>query len=103
MAPDYGSTGEVFNVKYSRSVFERIFEFASVGAGLAIVGACSYAGYAEGPGFGILLGLASLIVAAVVVSAVFIVTRTSADVRAIRKQLDQLQPPDEDVKVHDQN
>ena len=78
-------------------------EFASVGAGLAIVGACSYAGYAEGPGFGILLGLVSLIVAAVVVSAVFIVTRTSADVRAIRKQVDQLQPPDADVKVHDQN
>jgi hypothetical protein len=78
--------------KPTRSVLERIFEAAGVTAGLAIVGSCSYAGYAgEGVGTGVLAGVLGFAVAAVIVSVVFIVTRTSADVRAIRERVERLQ------------
>jgi TRAP-type C4-dicarboxylate transport system permease small subunit len=72
-----------------RAVTEKIFEWLSLAAGLLILGSCSYLGFAKsGPVIGVGVLLMSAIFAAALVAFVFMITRTSADVRAIREQLD---------------
>jgi hypothetical protein len=71
-----------------RAVTEKVFEWASLAAGLLILGSCSYVGFAQsGPAIGIGAFFMSAIMAAALISFVFMITRTSADVRAIREQL----------------
>jgi hypothetical protein len=73
-------------------ILERIFEVTGVLIGLALVGSCSFVSFASGgTATGILTLLISIAAAAVLVSAVFVVTRTSADVRAIRRDIERLE------------
>ena len=77
-----------------RATTEKIFEWAGVGAGLLILGSCTYVGFAEnGPLVGIGLFFLGAIVAAALVAFVFMITRTSADVRAIRDKIDPPESP----------
>ena len=80
-----------------RAVSEKIFEWGSVAAGLLILGTCTYSGFEKsGPGtggvgaaFGFLLGTLS---AVALIAFVYMMTRTSADNRAIRDRLDKSDP-----------
>ena len=72
-----------------RAVTEKIFEWLSLAAGLLILGSCSYVGFAKSaPVIGIGVFFMSAIFAAALIGFVFMITRTSADLRAIREQLD---------------
>ena len=72
-----------------RSVFEKVFEVGSVLAGLCILGSCAVGGFATGGTTGsIFAGIGGLVCAIVLIGVVFLITRTSADVRAIREKLD---------------
>jgi hypothetical protein len=57
--------------------------------GLVIIGSCATVGFDNGSITGIGTILATVIVVLVLVGFVFMLTRTSADVRAIRKQLEE--------------
>ena len=72
-----------------RAVTEKIFEWGSVPAGLLILGSCTYSGYEKsGIGAGVTAFVLSALGAAALVAFVFMITRTSADIRAIRKRID---------------
>jgi hypothetical protein len=80
----------------SRSFFEKVFEVGSVLAGLCILGSCAAGGFAtSGTSGAVLAGIGGLVCAILLVGVVFLITRTSADVRAIREQLDRSQPLDD--------
>ena len=80
-----------------RAATEKIFEWGSIAAGLLILGSCTYSGFEKsGPGsagfgaaFGFLLGAIS---AVALIAFVYMMTRTSADIRAIRDRLDKSEP-----------
>lgn len=75
-----------------RAITEKAFEWISVAVGLLILGSCTYSGYSKtGVMGGVWAGLLGLIGAVVIVAFVFMITRTSADIRAIRERLDR--PP----------
>ena len=80
-----------------RAVTEKVFEWGSIAAGLLILGSCTYSGFEKsGPGtggigaaFGFLMGAIS---ALALIAFVYMMTRTSADIRAIRDRLDKSDP-----------
>jgi len=73
----------------NRSVLEKVFEVGSVLAGLCILGSCAAGGFASSGTLGAIgFGLLGVVCAIVLVGVVFLITRTSADVRAIRERLD---------------
>lgn len=78
-----------------RAITEKTFEWLSFAAGLLILGSCTYAGYDKnGVGGGILGFVLAVFSAVALIAFVFMVTRTSADIRAIREHIDP-QPPED--------
>jgi hypothetical protein len=77
-----------------RAATEKAFEWLSVAVGLLILGSCTYAGFGKSEGVAVSVGLVVLgvITAVAVVAFVFMMTRTSADIRAIRDRLDKSEP-----------
>jgi len=72
-----------------RAITEKTFEWLSVAFGLLILGSCTYSGFAKsGVGGGISGFVLSALCAIALVAFVFMITRTSADIRAIRKRID---------------
>ena len=77
-----------------RAITEKAFEWISIAVGLLILGSCTYSGFAKSGMMGGLFGfLTSVIGAVAIVAFVFMITRTSADIRAIRKRIDPPPPP----------
>jgi hypothetical protein len=76
-----------------RAATEKIFEWGSVAAGLLILGSCTYSGFEKsGPASAVWAFLLSAFGAMALIAFVFMLTRTSADIRAIRDRLDKSDP-----------
>ena len=76
-----------------RAATEKIFEWGSILAGLLILGTCTYSGFEKsGPIAGIGAFLMGGLGALALIAFVFMITRTSADIRAIRDRLDKSDP-----------
>jgi chromate transport protein ChrA len=73
--------------------YARVLEWASVLAGVLIIGSCSTAGFMGSGWLGGLAGLAAaVLVACLLVGAVFLVTTMSGDLADIRRRLQELDP-----------
>ena len=72
-----------------RAITEKVFEWLSIAFGLLILGSCTYSGFEKS---GAVAGITAFILgafgAAALVAFVFMITRTSADIRAIREHID---------------
>jgi hypothetical protein len=80
--------------------YARVIEWASVLAGIAIIGSCTSIGYRSGGLWGGLASFAlTFVVAALLVGAVFLVTMMSGDLMEVRAKMktDALRPGGEDV------
>lgn len=76
-----------------RAATEKIFEWGSILAGLLILGSCTYSGFEKtGPLGGLFAFLMSAFGAVALIAFVYMITRTSADIRAIRDRIDKSDP-----------
>ena len=76
-----------------RAITEKTFEWLSFAVGLLILGSCTYSSFDKnGVGGGILGFVLGAFGAVALIAFVFMVTRTSADIRAIREHIDPEKP-----------
>ena len=76
-----------------RAATEKVFEWGSIAAGLLILGSCTYSAFDKsGPVSALFAFLMSAFGAVALIAFVYMFTRTSADIRAIRDRLDKSDP-----------
>ena len=83
------SSGERMKKRSVLKIYARILEWASIAAGLLLVGSCTTVGFKEG---GVRSGLISfaltILIAALLIGTIFLLTTTSTDVMDLKNQRD---------------
>jgi CHASE2 domain-containing sensor protein len=69
-------------------IYARILEWASIVAGLVLVGSCTTVGFKSGVQSGLMMFAVTILIAAVLIGTVFLLTTTSTDVMDLKSDRD---------------